>query len=257
MSAITPAIELIDVRKSFGKTEIIRAANLQIEQGQRYALIGPNGAGKSTLFNLISGRFPLSSGDILLNGKSIAGLRPYQINRLGLSRSFQITNIFHRLSVFENLRCAVLWSLGYRYSFWHRLNALKDANELAEKVMVEIGLQARRDEDAGLLTYAEQRALEIGITIAGGAEVILLDEPTAGMSRSEAEAAVELIRKVTVGKTLLMVEHDMSVVFDLADRVAVLVYGEIIACDTPAEIRKNEHVQQAYLGSAEISEELV
>ncbi len=257
MSTNAPAIELIDVRKSFGKTEIIRGANLQIAQGQRYALIGPNGAGKSTLFNLISGRFPLSGGDILLNGKSIADRKSYQINRLGLSRSFQITNIFHRLSVFENLRCAVLWSLGYRYSFWHRLNALNDANELAEKVMEEIGLRARRNIDAGLLTYAEQRALEIGITIAGGAEVILLDEPTAGMSRSEAEAAVELIRKVTVGKTLLMVEHDMSVVFDLADRVAVLVYGEIIACDAPTEIRKNEHVQQAYLGSADHGEGLL
>ena len=256
MSVLAPAIELIDVRKNFGKTEIILGVNLQIEQGQRYALIGPNGAGKSTLFNLISGRFPLSSGDILLNGKSIAGRKPYQINRLGLSRSFQITNIFHRLSVFENLRCAVLWSLGYRYSFWHRLNALKDANELAEKIMEEIGLQARRDVDAGLLTYAEQRALEIGITIAGGAEIILLDEPTAGMSRSEAEAAVELIRKVTVGKTLLMVEHDMSVVFDLADRVAVLVYGEIIACDKPTEIRNNEQVQQAYLGSAVHNEDV-
>lgn len=246
---INIALELIDVRKSFGKTEIIRGANLQIEQGQRYALIGPNGAGKSTLFNLISGRFSLSSGDIFLNGNSIAGRKPHQINRLGLSRSFQITNIFHRLSVFENLRCAVLWSLGYRYSFWHRLHALKDANERAEKVLEEIGLQARRNIDAGLLTYAEQRALEIGITIAGGAEVILLDEPTAGMSRSEAEAAVDLIRKVTVGKTLLMVEHDMSVVFDLADRVAVLVYGEVIACDAPTEIRTNELVQKAYLGT--------
>lgn len=256
MSVLAPAIELIDVRKNFDKTEIILGVNLQIEQGQRYALIGPNGAGKSTLFNLISGRFPLSSGDILLNGKSIAGRKPYQINRLGLSRSFQITNIFHRLSVFENLRCAVLWSLGYRYSFWHRLNGLKDANELAEKIMEEIGLHTRRDVDAGLLTYAEQRALEIGITIAGGAEIILLDEPTAGMSRSEAEAAVELIRKVTVGKTLLMVEHDMSVVFDLADRVAVLVYGEIIACDTPTEIRNNEQVQQAYLGSAVHNEDV-
>ncbi len=254
---IAPAIELINVRKNFGKTEIIRRANLQIEQGQRYALIGPNGAGKSTLFNLISGRFPVSSGDILLSGISIAGRKPYQINRLGLSRSFQITNIFHRLSVFENLRCAVLWSLGYRYSFWHRLNALKDANQHAEKVLEEIGLQARRNIDAGLLTYAEQRALEIGITIAGGAEVILLDEPTAGMSRSEAEAAVELIRKVTVGKTLLMVEHDMSVVFDLADRVAVLVYGEIIACDTPTAIRNNQQVQQAYLGSTAHSEAAV
>jgi branched-chain amino acid transport system ATP-binding protein len=143
----------------------------------------------------------------------------------------------------------VLWSLGYRYSFWHRLNALKDANEKAEAVLEQIGLKQRREVDAGLLTYAEQRALEIGITIAGGAEVILLDEPTAGMSRSESDAAVELIRKVTVGKTLLMVEHDMSVVFGLADKIAVLVYGEMIACDTPANIRGNQKVQEAYLGS--------
>jgi branched-chain amino acid transport system ATP-binding protein len=166
-----------------------------------------------------------------------------------LSRSFQITNIFHRLSVFENLRCAVLWSLGYRYSFWHRLSALKDARELAEQVMESIGLGWRRDTPAGLLTYAEQRALEIGITVAGGAQVILLDEPTAGMSRSESDKAVELIRQVTVGKTLLMVEHDMSVVFGVADRIAVVVYGEVIACDTPAAIRDNARVQEAYLGA--------
>ena len=244
------ALELRQVCKTFGTTQILCGASLQIPQGQRYALIGPNGAGKSTLFNLISGRLALSSGVILLHGASINGRQPYEINRLGLSRSFQITNIFHRLSVFENLRCAVLWSLGYRYSFWQRLNGLQDANERAEKMLEEIGLQARRHVAAGLLSYAEQRALEIGITIAGGAAVILLDEPTAGMSRSESEAAVELIRKVTTGKTLLMVEHDMGVVFDLADRIAVLVHGEIIACDTPANIRNNPLVQQAYLGSA-------
>jgi branched-chain amino acid transport system ATP-binding protein len=242
------AIELKDVRKNFGKSEIIRGAGLQVPRGERYAMIGPNGAGKSTLFNLISGRFPVSSGDVLLNGQSILGLKPFEINRRGLSRSFQITNIFHRLSVYENLRCAVLWSLGYKYSFWHRLNGLKDAHERAESVMLQIGLKRRRDTAAGLLTYAEQRALEIGITIAGGADVILLDEPTAGMSRSESDAAVELIRKVTVGKTLLMVEHDMSVVFGLADKIAVLVYGEVIACDTPANIRGNQKVQEAYLG---------
>jgi branched-chain amino acid transport system ATP-binding protein len=246
MSAL--ALELKDVRKSFGKSEIIRGANLAVPKGERFAIIGPNGAGKSTLFNLISGRFPVSSGDILLNGKSILGLRPFEINRSGLSRSFQITNIFHRLSVYENLRCAVLWSLGYKYSFWHRLNGLKDAHERAEAVLEQIGLKRRHDTAAGLLTYAEQRALEIGITIAGGAEVILLDEPTAGMSRSESDAAVELIRKVTVGKTLLMVEHDMSVVFGLADKIAVVVYGEVIACDTPQNIRGNQKVQEAYLG---------
>jgi branched-chain amino acid transport system ATP-binding protein len=242
------ALELKNVRKSFGKSEIIRGANLQVPKGERFAIIGPNGAGKSTLFNLISGRFPVSSGDIVLNGNSILGKKPFEINRAGLSRSFQITNIFHRLSVYENLRCAVLWSLGYKYSFWHRLNGLKDAHERAEQVLEQIGLRRRRDTQAGLLTYAEQRALEIGITIAGGADVILLDEPTAGMSRSESDAAVELIRKVTVGKTLLMVEHDMSVVFGLADKIAVVVYGEVIACDTPQNIRGNAKVQEAYLG---------
>ena len=242
------SLELKEVRKSFGSAEIIRGATLQVPKGERFAIIGPNGAGKSTLFNLISGRFPISSGDILLNGESTSALKPYEINRRGLSRSFQITNIFHRLSVYENLRCAVLWSLGYKYSFWHRLNGLKDAHERAEYVLEQIGLKRRRDVTAGLLTYAEQRALEIGITIAGGADVILLDEPTAGMSRSESDAAVELIRKVTVGKTLLMVEHDMSVVFGLADKIAVVVYGEVIACDTPANIRNNQKVKDAYLG---------
>ena len=244
----TYSLELKNVRKSFGKSEIIRGANLQVPKGERFAIIGPNGAGKSTLFNLISGRFPITSGDILLNGVSTTKLKPFEIHRRGLSRSFQITNIFHRLSVYENLRCAVLWSLGYKYSFWHRLNGLKDAHERAESVLELIGLRRRRDTAAGLLTYAEQRALEIGITIAGGADVILLDEPTAGMSRSESDAAVELIRKVTVGKTLLMVEHDMSVVFGLADKIAVVVYGEVIACDIPVNIRSNQRVQEAYLG---------
>ncbi|GGD01922.1 ABC transporter ATP-binding protein [Undibacterium terreum] len=244
----TFSLELKEVRKSFGKSEIIRGASLQVPKGERFAIIGPNGAGKSTLFNLISGRFPISSGDILLNGESTTKLRPFEINRRGLSRSFQITNIFHRLSVYENLRCAVLWSLGYKYSFWHRLGGLKDAHERAEAVLEQIGLKRRRDITAGLLTYAEQRALEIGITIAGGADVILLDEPTAGMSRSESDMAVELIRKVTVGKTLLMVEHDMSVVFGLADKIAVVVYGEVIACDTPVNIRNNQKVKDAYLG---------
>ena len=217
--------------------------NLTIGKGERHALIGPNGAGKSTTFNLISGRFPASSGSVRLNGEEISGLAPFEINRKGLSRSFQITNIFHRLTVFENLRCAVLWS------FWHKLAELRDARERAEEVLEQIGMTHRRDAAAGMLTYAEQRALEIGITIAGGADVILLDEPTAGMSRSESDHAVDLIRKVTVGKTLVMVEHDMSVVFGLADRISVLVYGEVIATDTPEAIRNNRRVKEAYLGT--------
>jgi len=212
-------------------------------------LLGPNGAGKSTLFNLVSGRFPPSSGRIELNGEDVSGDRPFEINRRGLSRSFQITNIFPRMSVYENIRCATLYTLGYRYSFWHRLAGLGDAAERADEVLARIGLQRRRDAMAGTLTYAEQRALEIGITIAGGANVILLDEPTAGMSHSETAEAVELIRSVTQGKTLVMVEHDMGVVFGLADRISVLVYGKVLATGTPAEIRANSAVQEAYLGA--------
>jgi len=244
-----PAVELKDLRKSFGKTEIIRGANLVVAPGERVAIIGPNGAGKSTLFNLISGRFGPSSGEVRLNGERIDGLAPFEINRKGLSRSFQITNIFGRLSVFENLRCGVLWSLGYRYSFWKFLAGLKDANERAELLVQMIKLDRKRDTLAMNLTYAEQRALEIGITIAGGADVVLLDEPTAGMSKSETARFIDLIREVTVGKTLLTVEHDMGVVFGLADKIAVLVYGEVIAFDTPDKVRANARVQEAYLGS--------
>ncbi len=244
------AIELKELRKSFGNTEIIRGANLAVTQGERVGIIGPNGAGKSTLFNLISGRFGPTSGEIVLNGKRIDGLRPYEINRLGLARSFQITNIFGHLSVFENLRCGVLWSLGYKYAFWKFLADLRDANERADALLQMIKLDRKRDTLAMNLTYAEQRALEIGVTIAGGADVVLLDEPTAGMSKSETTRFIELIREVTVGKTLLTVEHDMGVVFGLADKIAVLVYGEVIAFDVPDAVRANARVQEAYLGSA-------
>ena len=245
----TNAIELREVHKSFGKTKIINGVSLAIAQGERHAIIGPNGAGKSTLYNLISGRFPLSAGSILLNGEDITGLRPFEINRKGLSRSFQVTNIFHNMSVYENVRCGVLWSAGYRYSFWHRVGGLRDVAQRAEEVMEKIGLAKRRNVLAGTLTYAEQRALEIGVTIAGGANVILLDEPTAGMSRSETARAIELVRSVTEGKTLIMVEHDMGVVFGLADRISVLVYGEVIATGTQEEIQANAAVQEAYLGT--------
>jgi branched-chain amino acid transport system ATP-binding protein len=248
-SASPIALELKDLRKSFGKTEIIRGCSLQVRQGERIAVIGPNGAGKSTLFNLISGRFAPTSGQVLLNGHRIEGRKPFEINRLGLSRSFQITNIFPKLSVFENLRCGVLWSLGYKYSFLKFLADLDDANERAEQLLDMIRLHKKRDVLAMNLTYAEQRALEVGITIAGGANVILLDEPTAGMSRVETRRFIDLIKEVTVGKTLLTVEHDMGVVFGLADKIAVVVYGEIIAYDTPENVRANQRVQEAYLGS--------
>jgi branched-chain amino acid transport system ATP-binding protein len=244
------SLELKDLRKSFGKTEIIRGINLAVPPGERVGIIGPNGAGKSTLFNLISGRFEPTSGEVLLNGQRLNGKKPFEINRMGLSRSFQITNIFPKLSVFENLRCGVLWSLGYKYTFLKFLADLDDANDRAEELMHMIKLDKKRDILAMNLTYAEQRALEIGITIAGGANVILLDEPTAGMSRSETSRFIKLIKEVTTGKTLLTVEHDMGVVFGLADKIAVVVYGEVIAYDTPEAVRADQRVQEAYLGSS-------
>ena len=245
-----PALELTGIAKDFGRTQIIRGVDLEVPRGQRHAIIGPNGAGKSTLFNLMSGRLRPSAGVIRLDGEDITGAQPQEINRRGLARSFQITNIFPRLSVWENIRCGVLWSLRYKYSFWHGIDALRDVRERTERILHEINLSPRRDVPAGVLTYAEQRALEIGVTIAGGAKIILLDEPTAGMSHQEAEHAVALIRRISEGRTLVMIEHDMSVVFGLADRISVLVYGRIIASDTPANIKANAAVQQAYLGTA-------
>lgn len=247
-SVTSPALELVDVHKSFGKTPIIRGADLVINTGERHAIIGPNGAGKSTTFHLVSGKISATSGKIKLRGENIVGLQPHEIARKGLTRSFQVTSLFHRMSVFENIRCALLWSMGHRYSFIKLCGNLRDVTTRAEDILEQVALTHRRDVQVGMLSYAEQRAVEIALTVAGGGDVILLDEPTAGMSRSETEQAVELIKNVTEGKTLVMVEHDMSVVFNLADRVSVLVYGEIIATDTPQGIKENKSVQEAYLG---------
>jgi branched-chain amino acid transport system ATP-binding protein len=246
-------LKLSGVTKNFGETAIIRGVDLDIREGEKHAIIGPNGAGKSTLFHLISGRYRVSSGTILFKGEPIHGKSPYEINRLGLARSFQVTNIFPRLNVFENIRCALLWSRGYGYSFWHLLGRQTRLNDEAMSVLEQIGLANRAHFPAGELAYAQQRALELGIAVAGGADLIMLDEPVAGMSHSEAENAVQLIRRITEGKTLIMVEHDMNIVFDVADRISVLVYGEIIASDSPANIRGNARVQEAYLGEVAVS----
>ncbi len=244
------AIELDSLCKSFGRVEIIRDVTLAITKGERHAIIGPNGAGKSTLFNLITGKYHPTSGAVRLHGEAVDQLQPYEINRRGLSRSFQITNIFPKMTVFENIRCGLLWSMNYKYSFWHLVDRQPGLTARALEILEQINMADKHNTLAGVLTYAEQRALEIGITIAGGADIIMLDEPTAGMSASETEYIVGLIRKVTEGKTLVVVEHDMGVVFDLADRISVLVYGQIIASDTPQKVRASQEVQEAYLGTA-------
>jgi branched-chain amino acid transport system ATP-binding protein len=243
------ALELKGVKKNFGRAEIIRGVDLQIHENERHVVIGPNGAGKSTLFNLISGRLRVSSGTVELFGEQISNLPPHQVNRKGLSRSFQVTNLFQNMTVMQNLRCSLLWSAGHKYAFWKSVLSQTAVTERAEALMVRLNLQHRAHVPASLLTYAEQRALEIGATIASGAKVILLDEPTAGMSRTEADDVVKLIQRMTGECTLVLVEHDLGVVFELADRISVLVYGEVIATDTPEAIRANTAVQEAYLGT--------
>lgn len=249
---MTGIVEIDKLNKSFGPLHIIRDLSLTITQGERHAIIGPNGAGKSTLFNLISGLFAPSSGDIRLNGRSIAGRKPHEVNRLGLARSFQITNIFPKLSIFENARMGVMARHGYRFSLFRRASSLRKVNEEADQLLELVRLSSVRDKLAGDLAYSDQRALEIAMTLSTGASVVMLDEPTAGMSTDETAYVIELIRRVTADKTLLVVEHDMSVVFSLCDRISVLVYGEILATGAPDEIRSNAEVQAAYLGDAVI-----
>ena len=241
-------LELKNVKKQFGPTEIIRGVNLNIKKGEIHSLIGPNGAGKSTLYNLISGVYGLTSGTIRFNNKNIENLPSYEIFRLGLSRSFQITNIFPKMSVFENVRCGLLWNMNYKYSILKILDNNQDLNDKTNAILEQISLSNYSKEPAGLLSYADQRALEIGITIAGGAETILLDEPTAGMSKSETERATNLIRNIAKNRTVLIVEHDMGVVFDLSDTISVLVYGEVICSDKPDNVKTNKAVKEAYLG---------
>jgi branched-chain amino acid transport system ATP-binding protein len=234
--------------RAFGGLVAVRDVSISLDRGELHAVIGPNGAGKSTLFNLISGHYAPTSGEILLNGASIAGFAPHIINRLGLSRSFQITNVFPRMSVAENLRISIMGRHGHRLTLFRPIRSLADVNDEVEEYLQKLRLVRRRDSLAGDLAYSEQRILEMGMALATDPAVLILDEPTAGMSRDETIYIVDLIRNVTEGRTLLVVEHDMSVVFTLCDRISVLVYGEIIASGEPAAVRADKKVQEAYLG---------
>ncbi len=250
MTSAASALLVTGLEKAFGPTKIIRGVELDVAAGERHAVIGPNGAGKSTLFHLISGRLPSDAGQIMLHGQNITGLPSHEIFNRGLARSFQVTSLFPRLSVFENLRAAAMRTHGCGYAFWRRLEGFAPLRRRAEEVLLLLGLERRRDVLAGALAYADQRALEIGVTIAGGAKTILLDEPTAGMSRAETERAVTLIRRVSEGRTLVMIEHDLGVVFDLADRISVLAEGRVIASGPPDVVRGDPAVRTAYLGAA-------
>ena len=241
-------LEMGDLYKNFGSLMAINGINLSIAKGQRHAIIGPNGAGKTTLFNLLSGRYKPNRGRIMFNGQDITGMAPHRINRLGIARSFQIINVFPQLSVFENVRPVLMSKNNIRFNFLRNIKRWKEITQKTLAILEQIGLLDKKDIPAGFLSYGEQRALEVGLTIASDPEVILLDEPTAGMSMDETRQAIKLIDKVTKGKTLVIIEHDMEVIFSLADVITVMQYGNIVATGPPEEIRKDQKVKEAYLG---------
>lgn len=243
-----PILRLRGLTKSFGDVEIIRGVDLDVLPGERHALIGPNGAGKSTIFHLVSGNLTPTAGEVLFNGHEIGGRQPQTINQLGIARSFQITNIFPRLTAFENLRLAVMRREGLQYNLWQLIDRNRAVTGKTEALLDLVRMRARSQTIAGELSYSEQRSLEIALTLASDPKVILLDEPMAGMSHDETVYTSKLIREVTKDRTLLIVEHDMDVVFSLSDRISVLVYGKVIATGTPEQIRANAAVREAYLG---------
>jgi branched-chain amino acid transport system ATP-binding protein len=242
------ALELRDIHHDFSGLQVLTGIDLEIREGERHAIIGPNGAGKSTLFNIITGRYAPRRGLVLYRGRDVTGAAPHTIARLGVGRSFQIINTFPRLSVFQNVRSAVLSRRHMRLNPWSLLERQADVTREADEVLAMVGLEDRRDVPANALSYGEQRELEIALTVATQPDLVMLDEPTAGLNSEDTRRAVALIRRVTERRTLVMVEHDMEVVFNLADRISVIYYGRVLATGTPDEIRSNEEVKRAYLG---------
>jgi branched-chain amino acid transport system ATP-binding protein len=246
---MTSALEIQDIHHDFSGLQVLSGVNLDVAPGERHAIIGPNGAGKSTLFNIVSGRLRPRRGRVFYGSHDITGAPPYRIARLGVGRSFQIINTFPRLTVYQSVRSAVVSRRGMRLNAWRLLERQQEVARETDEVLQLLGLSDRRDTLASALSYGEQRELELALTVAVRPELLLLDEPTAGLNAEETRKAVERIRRVSEGKTLVMVEHDMEVVFTLADRISVLHYGRVLASGAPDEIRRNEEVQRAYLGT--------
>ncbi|MBM4330842.1 MAG: ABC transporter ATP-binding protein [Deltaproteobacteria bacterium] len=236
----------------FSKLQVLFDVNLQVKEGERHAVIGPNGAGKTTLFNVITGTYHPSRGKVFFKGKEVTGARPHEMTRLGMGRSFQITSTFGRLTAFQNIRLAILSKKGIRFQFFRKVDNMSAITEETDQVLKRINLDRERNIPASMLSYGKHRALEISLALATDPDLVMLDEPTAGMSKDETHYAVQLIRRLTEGKTLVIIEHDMDVVFSLADRITVLHYGQILATGSPVEIRENQAVKDAYLGALEV-----
>jgi branched-chain amino acid transport system ATP-binding protein len=241
-------LEVKDIYKDFSGLQVLTGVDFTVKANEKHAIIGPNGAGKTTLFNIISGKYKPSAGSILFRGKEVAGLPPYVLNHLRMSRSFQITNLFQNLTVFENIRAGVRSHAGLRYHLFKTLERHPEISARTGRIIEQVGLDGVTHRPAHELSYGQQRALEIGVALSSEPELILLDEPTAGMTREETEDTVRLMRSVVENRTLMIIEHDMDVVFSLADTISVLHNGAILASGKPEAIRNDPRVKDAYLG---------
>ncbi len=245
-------LETKNLYHDYSGLEVLFDVNLQVEEGERHAIIGPNGAGKTTLFNTITGSLHPSRRRVFFKGRDITGAKPFQLNRLGMGRSFQLTSTFNRLVVFQNVRLAILSKKGIRFNLFRKVDQMNEINRETYEMLKAVNLDQEMLMPAALLSYGKHRALEISMALATNPDLLLLDEPTAGMSREETHNAVEMIKRLTAGKTVIIIEHDMDVIFSLADRITVLHYGRILATGTPAEIRNNQAVKEAYLGETAV-----
>jgi branched-chain amino acid transport system ATP-binding protein len=238
------------VGKVFGKFVALKNISAQFPKGAITAIIGPNGAGKSTYFNLLSGAFPPTSGTVEFEGRDVTGLAQHRFAHMGVAKSFQITNVFPQLSTRENIRVG-LQALVSRYDIWRPRDSLPGLTEQADELLALVGLWQSRERTAKTLAHGEQRALEIGMALASRPRLLLLDEPTAGMSPEETRVMMDLIVKLAAERTVILVEHKMKLVMGISDRILVLHHGELLAEGTPSQVRQDEAVKRVYLGQRE------
>ena len=241
-------LRLDNLKRNFGGLIAVDGVSLSVAPGERRALIGPNGAGKTTLFNLVSGELPVAAGHVYLGDQDVTGLTAHQRANLGMGRTFQRNNLFFGLPAFENVRLAVQHRQGISRRCFAPAARFAAANAAALELLARVGLEQQRDTPAGALAYGQQRSLEIALALANQPRLLLLDEPTAGMSPAETAEIVRLIAGLPRDLTILIIEHDMDVIFSLADRISVLYYGRVLAEGTPEEIKRNHQAQEIYFG---------
>jgi branched-chain amino acid transport system ATP-binding protein len=249
MSDSVPVLELKALSKSFGGLTAVRDVTFSIMPGDRKAIIGPNGAGKTTLFNLITGIFPSSSGQVLLFGRDVTGWPSHRRTALGMARTFQITSLFPRLTVLDNVLLAIQGLRASKFVMWRFLSAYRDVYDKAHRLLEQAAFLDRKDVEVRYLSHGEQRQLEIVLGLASDPKILLLDEPAAGLSSGESAEMTKFLMRLDPGLAILLIEHDMDVVFDVAAEISVLHFGQVLETGTPAQIHASPRVQEIYLGT--------